>query len=138
MLLFISVDDASGHYTAGLFYGNNYWIGSLSLCKSIYREKVSNSPVIGICREVSFEWLTDLCFFKNAYVILLFSIPVRTRQAKDEISFNDAYNPAAATLPHENPPFLPGFFVLKVKINETEVAKYVRKILQHLWFTNAN
>ena len=49
---------------------------------------------------------------------------VRTRQAKDQISFNDAYNPTA-TLPHENPPFLPGFFVLKAVINETEIAKYV-------------
>lgn len=49
----------------------------------------------------------------------------RTRQAKDEISFNDAYNPAAAMLPHENPPFRPGFFVLKVAINETEIIKNV-------------
>lgn len=36
--LSITVDDASGHYTTGLFYGNNYWIGSLSLCKSIYKD----------------------------------------------------------------------------------------------------
>ncbi|XP_055326560.1 nose resistant to fluoxetine protein 6 [Sitodiplosis mosellana] len=94
----IKMDDASGHYTTGLFYGNNYWIGSLSLCKSIYKENPTSSPGI-----------------------------VRTRQAKDEISFNDAYNPAT-TLPHENPPFLPGFFVLKVIINETEIAKYPRTI----------
>ncbi|XP_031635860.1 O-acyltransferase like protein [Contarinia nasturtii] len=96
----IKMDDATGHYTTGLFYGNNYWIGSLSSCKSIYKENiVSNSPSIA-----------------------------RTRQAKDEISFNDAYNPAAASLPHENPPFIPGFFVLKAKINETEIVKYPRTI----------
>lgn len=26
------VDDASGHYSSGFFYGNNYWTGSISLC----------------------------------------------------------------------------------------------------------
>lgn len=33
---FIAVDDASGHYTTGYFWGNNYWTGSLQLCRSIY------------------------------------------------------------------------------------------------------
>lgn len=32
--LFI-VDDASGHYSSGFFYGNNYWTGSISLCMEI-------------------------------------------------------------------------------------------------------
>lgn len=30
------VDDASGHYTTGFFWGNNYWTGSMTLCRSIY------------------------------------------------------------------------------------------------------
>lgn len=34
-----SVDDASGRYTTGFFYGNNYFTGSLSLCTSIYRDE---------------------------------------------------------------------------------------------------
>lgn len=52
------------------------------------------------------------------------SFSVRTRQVKDEISFNDLYNPAGTT-PHVNSPFRPGFFVLKVAINETEIIKNV-------------
>lgn len=34
-LHFLAVDDASGHYSAGFFYGNNYWTGSISLCMEI-------------------------------------------------------------------------------------------------------
>lgn len=30
------MDDASGHYTTGYFWGNNYWTGSMSLCRNIY------------------------------------------------------------------------------------------------------
>lgn len=32
-----TVDDASGHYTTGFYWGNNYWTGSRTLCRSIYR-----------------------------------------------------------------------------------------------------
>lgn len=42
-----TVDDASGHYTTGLFYGNNYWTGSLSLCKTIYKNQNEASRVLG-------------------------------------------------------------------------------------------
>uniref|UniRef100_W8B935 Nose resistant to fluoxetine protein 6 n=1 Tax=Ceratitis capitata TaxID=7213 RepID=W8B935_CERCA len=35
----MKMDDASGHYTSGFFYGNNYWLGSLALCESIYHEE---------------------------------------------------------------------------------------------------
>jgi Nose resistant-to-fluoxetine protein, N-terminal domain len=31
------VDDASGHYTTGYFWGNNYWTGSMTLCRAIYK-----------------------------------------------------------------------------------------------------
>lgn len=31
------MDDASGHYTTGFYWGNNYWTGSRTLCRSIYR-----------------------------------------------------------------------------------------------------
>lgn len=41
----IAVDDASGHYTTGLFFGNNFWIGSLSSCRAIYKEP-AHLPVI--------------------------------------------------------------------------------------------
>lgn len=49
-ILHFSVDDASGHYTSALFYGNSFWMGSLSLCKSIYKENAANEPVIGNIR----------------------------------------------------------------------------------------
>lgn len=29
------MDDSSGHYSAGFFYGNNYWTGSILLCMEI-------------------------------------------------------------------------------------------------------
>lgn len=116
IILISSVDDASGHYTTGLFYGNNYWIGSLSLCKSIYKETTLNAPNVGMYNKH--------CNFHSFLNWLLFAFTVRTRQEKDEISFNDAYNPTE-TLAHENPPFIPAFFVLKAKINETEIVKYV-------------
>lgn len=35
------MDDASGHYTTGYLWGNNYWMGSMALCKSIYLEDVT-------------------------------------------------------------------------------------------------
>lgn len=35
--LILTVDDASGHYTTGFFWGNNYWTGSMTLCRSIFR-----------------------------------------------------------------------------------------------------
>lgn len=34
------MDDASGHYTTGYLWGNNYWMGSMTLCRSIYGEKL--------------------------------------------------------------------------------------------------
>lgn len=31
------MDDATGHYSAGYLWGNNFWTGSMTLCRSIYR-----------------------------------------------------------------------------------------------------
>jgi hypothetical protein len=31
------VDDASGSHTTGYLWGNNFWMGSLHLCQSIYK-----------------------------------------------------------------------------------------------------
>lgn len=52
------------------------------------------------------------------------SVSVRQKNAGAGISSNDAYN-TGSVLPHENPPFIPGFFVLKVQVNETIVSKGV-------------
>lgn len=54
----------------------------------------------------------------------VFSISVRSRIG--DVSYNDAYNPTASLGPHENPPFYPGFYILKLKINETEIVKSVK------------
>lgn len=34
----VLVDDASGHYATGFFWGNNYWTGSMALCRNIYKD----------------------------------------------------------------------------------------------------
>lgn len=118
----LSVDDASGHYTPGLFYGNHYWMGSLSLCNSIYKPPSSITPIITTGKWLdsrlihrSYESSTHSFLFRRENL-------VQTKKVKDAISYND-FSPVETT--HENPPFLPGFFVLKAKINETEVARYV-------------
>lgn len=55
-----------------------------------------------------------------------FDFIVQARQDKSVIS-NDAYSPSSS-LVHENPPFIPGFFVLKFEINETIVVKVPRTV----------
>lgn len=37
-----AVDDASGHYSTGYFWGNNYWTGSMSLCRSIFKTSATD------------------------------------------------------------------------------------------------
>lgn len=62
---------------------------------------------------------------KECNLKLLSNFAVRSRPSgKEDVSFNDLYNPTLST-PHENPPFVPGFFILKVLINETEIVKNV-------------
>lgn len=120
-LLLLPVDDASGHYTTGIFYGNNYWIGSLSLCNSIYKANYKRLESPGKCSPQN-EEILQYRFFN---LKLLPNFAVRTSHTgKEDISFNDLYNPTLST-PHENPPFVPGFFILKVMINETEIVKNV-------------
>lgn len=60
-------------------------------------------------------------------VIFFFGFTAQNKQDKSSLSYNDAYSPVAA-LDHENPPFRPGFFVLKVHINETTIAKFPRTV----------
>lgn len=43
----------------------------------------------------------------------------------------------SASLQHENPPFVPGFYVLKVRINETQIAKQPRTIRLGMCLPNA-
>lgn len=87
------MDDATGHYTSGFFYGNNYWMGSLSLCASVYR-KDDNSDAVKVKAITNVPKNSGLPFAKVHQRI---------------------YNPVH----HENPPFLPGFYIIKVLLNET-------------------
>lgn len=48
-LLSFPVDDASGRYTNGFFYGNNYFMGSLSLCTSIFKDDTDISKLVNVC-----------------------------------------------------------------------------------------
>lgn len=66
-----------------------------------------------------------LNFFKNIRMISM-CIAAQNSQDKNSLSSNDAYS--TTTLQHVNPPFKPGFFVLKVRINETLVTKFPRTI----------
>lgn len=127
------MDDASGHYTPGLFYGNHYWIGSLSLCNTIYKAPSSITPIIttGNLEFASHFGEAHLLNGNKCFVFFSFNNKKNSidqpKKAKDSISYND-FSPVETTQ-HENPPFLPGFFVLKAAINETVVARYVSDVL---------
>ncbi|XP_067638843.1 nose resistant to fluoxetine protein 6-like isoform X2 [Eurosta solidaginis] len=93
----LAVDDASGQYTSGFFYGNNYWLGSLSLCESIYR--VGNEGNLN------------------------------TKTSKSSgLPFAKAHTQVYTTVYNENPPFVPGFYVIKLFLNETFPITLIRTI----------
>ncbi|XP_055389998.1 nose resistant to fluoxetine protein 6-like [Condylostylus longicornis] len=94
----LKIDDASGHYTSGFFYGNNYWMGSLSLCQSIYKKQNE----INNHKENSKSKKNDISYGKGHYHM--------------------------KHIKHENPPFMPGFYVLKIRVNETMMAHLIRTI----------
>jgi hypothetical protein len=87
------VDDATGRPSSGYFWGNNYWIGSMSLCRSIYQ-------------------LED-------------ATRVKKEPSNVGLSFING-NSNAASIAHENPPFVPRFSVLKVLFREPQTAPNVR------------
>lgn len=96
------MDDASGHYTSGFFYGNNYWMGSLSLCQSIYKDdlKISDETNMKASGAAS---------------------PARN----SGLPFAKAHQHVYQSVGNENPPFVPGFFVLKMLVNETYMTPMV-------------
>ncbi|KAG4072042.1 hypothetical protein HA402_015541 [Bradysia odoriphaga] len=92
----VKMDDASGRHSTGFFYGNNYFTGSLSLCMSIHR---TDFP------EDTFQ---------------------KDEMRKGGLSHSGGYNPSSSSIPFENPPFLPGFFILKMLVNATSVVPVSR------------
>lgn len=93
---YVTVDDASGHYTSGYYWGNNYWTGSMSLCRRIYKHDEEN----------------DHLHMK------------RKQSANVGLSFNE--NAASLQIDHENPPFVPRFAVLKFIFKESHTTPIVR------------
>lgn len=87
------MNDASGHYSTGFLYGNNYWTGSYRLCESVYVGQNSRNP--------------------------------QAKRIKDsEITTINGYT-VDSTVGHENPPFVPTFYVVKVRLNATQISPVV-------------
>lgn len=83
------MDDASGHYTTGYFWGNNYWTGSLSLCRSIYK---TNQQDFLIRKESSNTGLTFLHNSGNGGIQIRHeNPPFIPRFSVIKLTFNDTF-----------------------------------------------
>ncbi|KAG5682060.1 hypothetical protein PVAND_011445 [Polypedilum vanderplanki] len=91
----LKMDDATGRPNNGYFWGNNYWIGSMSLCRNIYKSEDD----------------------------------IRTKKEPSNVglSFING-NSNAASIAHENPPFMPRFSVLKITFKEPQTTPNPRVI----------
>ncbi|KAH8362612.1 hypothetical protein KR200_004499 [Drosophila serrata] len=98
----VKMDDASGHYTSGFFYGNNYWMGSLALCDAI---DDGLTPAPGKDGNNA----TD-------------------STAPSGLPFAAAHTQAYSSVYNAPPPFVPGFFVIKMQLNETLPTQVLRTI----------
>lgn len=115
------VDDASGRYTTGFFYGNNYYMGSMSLCTSIFKddEDICECP----------QWRHFIAHKFNSFPIFdAFAVRANKGPKNEGLSFLKTYTAEnrRTHFEHENPPFFPAFFVLRVLINETTILPVVR------------
>ncbi|KAH8244729.1 hypothetical protein KR038_001996 [Drosophila bunnanda] len=98
----VKMDDASGHYTSGFFYGNNYWMGSLALCDAI---DDGLTPAPGKDGNNA----TDSA-------------------APSGLPFAAAHTQAYSSVYNAPPPFVPGFYVIKMQLNETLPTQVLRTI----------
>lgn len=108
LFLSLAVDDASGHYTSGFFYGNNYWMGSLALCEAIYDGASSTSSSNGSSGNSS----------KDSN---------NKDSGSNGLPFAEAFSKAYSSVYNAPPPFVPGFYVLKLQLNETLPTQVVSK-----------
>ncbi|KAH8332042.1 hypothetical protein KR067_010559, partial [Drosophila pandora] len=113
----VKMDDASGHYTSGFFYGNNYWMGSLALCDAIddgvaamaTPSKDNSSPKV------------------NSSVAA--AVASSSSEAKNTgLPFAAAHTQGYSTVYNAPPPFVPGFYVIKIQLNETLPTQVLRTI----------
>lgn len=82
------MDDSSGKYNQGFFWGNNYWTGSLTQCSFIHRKSTPSKSINKTNKN------TDFTYVNGNFL-------------------------GASEMMHENPPFIPGFYMLKVLLNNT-------------------
>ncbi|KAH8306887.1 hypothetical protein KR018_011696, partial [Drosophila ironensis] len=101
----VKMDDASGHYTSGFFYGNNYWMGSLALCDAIDDGVASMAPSLG--KDNS-------------------SAPSSSENGG--LPFAAAHTQGYSSVYNAPPPFVPGFYVIKIQLNETLPTQVLRTI----------
>ncbi|KAM8719653.1 hypothetical protein ACLKA7_005821 [Drosophila subpalustris] len=104
----VKMDDASGHYTSGFFYGNNYWMGSLALCDAIYDGAITNN--------------------NNNNSNSNNNNSNKDNNKDNGLPFAEAFSRAYSSVYNAPPPFLPGFYVLKMQLNETLPTQVLRTI----------
>ncbi|XP_053691463.1 O-acyltransferase like protein [Sabethes cyaneus] len=97
----IKMDDSSGKYNKGFFWGNNYWTGSITQCSFIHRKNTSSKNLTMTTKN------TDLTYINGNFL-------------------------GSSDMMHENPPFVPGFYMLKVLLNNTYRLGPPRTILMGL------
>jgi len=112
-----AVDDASGHYTSGFFYGNNYWMGSLALCDAI-----DDGQIVAPGKDNSSSAASS----------------PESETKNSGLPFAAAHTQGYSSVYNAPPPFVPGFYVIKMQLNETLPTQVVRKSthLQLLTFVN--
>ncbi|XP_013108228.1 nose resistant to fluoxetine protein 6 [Stomoxys calcitrans] len=94
----MKMDDASGHYASGFFYGNNYWMGSMSLCKAIYHYDDDDDEAR------------------------------RSAAKNSGLPFAKVHTQTYTRVHNENPSFIPGFYIIKLLFNETFPTSVIRTI----------
>ncbi|XP_065085856.1 O-acyltransferase like protein [Ochlerotatus camptorhynchus] len=94
----VKMDDSSGKYNQGFFWGNNYWTGSLTQCSFIYRKSTTSRSINKTNKN------TDFTYVNGNFL-------------------------GASDMMHENPPFIPGFYMLKVLLNNTHTLGPPRTVL---------
>ncbi|XP_033171238.1 uncharacterized protein LOC117148124 isoform X2 [Drosophila mauritiana] len=103
----VKMDDASGHYTSGFFYGNNYWMGSLALCDAI-----DDGQIVAPGKDNSSS---------------VASSP-ESETKNSGLPFAAAHTQGYSSVYNAPPPFVPGFYVIKMQLNETLPTQVLRTI----------
>lgn len=122
------MEDASGRYAAGYFDGNNYWMGSLTLCRNIFIEDIDRHIELG---KSTFD-----CDIIQPQPQLNSSDPGSCASSaehkqlikKTGLLDDDGYDQNLKALDQsyfENPTFRPGFFIIKTVLRDTIISQNV-------------